>query len=104
MIIGHSIVLIHKPQLQKIIEINLITEALTQIINLKQHLKKSIKKIAKIRAKNLNILQIMDRSTALLSPKMIGSNKAIHKLRKLKREYLMQMLQLEKKVNLSESR
>ena len=92
----------------KNIDINLKTDSPNKLIKAKV-IKAIIIKIQLVRAKNLNLLQNVHRSKESLSPIPIlnFSNKTIHKRRKLKREHLMQMLQMEKmekQANLSVSR
>jgi hypothetical protein len=111
-IFDHPGVLLHiKGRGLKNIDVNLKTNSANKLI--KARVKKAIIiKIQLVRAKNLNLLQNLHRSTESLSPIPIlnfsnKTNKTIHKRGKLKRENLMQMLQMEKmekQANLSVSR
>ena len=125
MIIDNLVVLNHiKGRALKKIYKNLNTEAPNKLVKLKEPLtisfpllrsKNIIKeviiatikiKIVRVRAKNLNLLHVVHRSKASIptTSKLNCSNKTHHKRRILKREHLMQKLQIGKLANLSMGR
>ena len=122
--IHHPCVLVHnKGQALKKIEISLNTEAPNKLVKIKEPLtnsfplirsKNNIKgikatikiQIVRVRARNINLLKVVQRSKASIptTSKLNCSNKTQHKRRKLKREHLMQKLQIGKMTNLSMGR